>query len=164
MSQLDDLLGGLLGGKGGGGGLEDILGQLTGGKGGGSSSGEASTATAGAGGLLGALLPLLASFLKNGGLNKVLAGFQQQGQSAQAQSWISTGGNEPVSGGDLENVMGREEIATIAEKLGLSEEETADALAQVLPQVVDKVSPEGQLPPENELDDLFAQLAGTASR
>ena len=60
--------------------------------------------------------------------------------------------------------MGREEIATIAEKLGLSEEETADALAQVLPQVVDKVSPEGQLPPDNELDDLFAQLAGTASR
>jgi uncharacterized protein YidB (DUF937 family) len=161
MSQLDDLLGGLLGGQGGSGGLEDILGQLTGRQGG---SGTSSPPTGGGAGMLAALLPLLATFLSNGGLSKILAGFQERGQGTQAESWISTGGNESVSGSDLEDVMGREEIASIADKLGLSEEETADALAQVLPQVVDKVSPEGQLPPENELDDLFAQLAGMAGK
>ena len=161
MSQLDNLLGGLLGGKAGDGGLEDVLGQLTGGQG---RANGGATMGAGAGGLLGSLLPLLAGFLKNGGLNKILAGFKQQGRGSEAESWISTGGNEPITGSDLENAMGREEIASIAAKLGLSQEETAEALARVLPQVVDKVSPEGQLPPENELDDLFGQLAGMASR
>ena len=158
VSQIDDLLGGLLGGKGGGGGgIEDILGQLTGG-------GESSSSTGAPGGMAGALLPLLAGFLKNGGLNKILSSLQQQGQGAQAKSWISTGENESVSATDIEGAMGREEIAAIAEKLGLSEEETAGALAQVLPQVVDRVSPEGELPAESQLDDLFSQLAGTASR
>lgn len=155
MSQLDDLLGGLLGGQGGdGGGLEDILGQLTGGQGGGQS-----TASAGAGGLVGALLPMVAAFLQNGGLNKILAGFQQQGQSSQAASWVGTGSNESVSGADVEQVVGADQIAEIAQRLGLSNEQAADAVAEVLPRVVDQVSPDGQLPAEPDLDDLFAKIA-----
>ena len=157
MSQLDDLLGGLLGGKGGGG-LEDMLGGLAGRRGEGSSFGGG-----GGAGLLGALLPLLAGFLQNGGLQKVISGLQAQGKQAQAESWISTGENQAVSGADLESAMGQEEIARIAAKLGLSEEETADALAEVLPRVVDTVSPQGELPAENELDDLFAQVARAES-
>ena len=118
---------------------------------------------AGGAGLLGALLPLLAGFLQNGGLQKVISGLQAQGKGAQAESWISTGENDAVSGADLESAMGKEEISRIAAKLGLSEEETADALAEVLPRVVDRVSPQGELAPENELDDLFAQVAKAAS-
>ena len=157
MSQLDDLLGGLLGGKGGGG-LEDMLGGLAGRRGEGSSFGGG-----GGAGLLGALLPLLAGFLQNGGLQKVISGLQAQGKHAQAESWISTGENQAVSGADLESAMGQEEIARMAAKLGLSEEETADALAEVLPRVVDTVSPQGELPAENELDDLFAQVERAGS-
>ncbi len=158
MSQLDDLLGGLLGGRGGssGGGLEDILGQLTGGQGG---DGPPS-ASAGAGGMLGALLPLVAGFLQNGGLNKVLAGFQQQGLSSQAASWVGTGDNEPVSGSQVEQVVGQDQIAEIAQRLGLSPQQAADAVAQVLPRVVDQVSPQGELPAQPDLDDLFAKIAG----
>ena len=74
MSQLDDLLGGLLGGKGGSG-LEDMLGGLTGGRGAGSGMGAG-----GGAGLLGALLPLLAGFLQNGGLDKVLSGLRAEGE------------------------------------------------------------------------------------
>jgi len=155
MSQLDDLLGGLLGGKSG---LEDMLGGLAGGRSGGSGMGAG-----GGAGLLGALLPLLAGFLQNGGLDKVLSGLRAEGKGAQAESWISTGENDAVSGADLESAMGKEEISRIAAKLGLSEEETADALAEVLPRVVDTVSPQGELPAENELDDLFAQVARAAS-
>ena len=103
--------------------------------------------------------PLLAGFLQNGGLDKVLSGLRAEGKGAQAESWISTGENDAVSGADLESAMGKEEISRIAAKLGLSEEETADALAEVLPRVVDTVSPQGELPAENELDDLFAQVA-----
>lgn len=157
MSQLDDLLGGLLGGAGGGsGGLEDILGQLTGSK-----TGGGSGATAGAGGgVLAMLVPLIAGFLKNGGLNKVLSGFQQQGLSSQAASWVGTGANEPVSASQVEQVVGPEEIDAIAQQLGLSHEQAADAVAEVLPRVVDQVSPQGELPADSDLDDLFAQIAG----
>ena len=101
MSQVDDLLGGLLGGgAGGGGGLEDILGQLTGGEG--TTTGTRAGTGAGAG-MLAALLPLVAGFLKNGGLNKILAGFQQKGMSSQAASWIGTGDNDAVSGAEVED-------------------------------------------------------------
>ena len=163
MSQLDDLLGGLLGGKsGGGGGLEDILGQLTGGKGGTATGARAGTG-AGAG-VLGALLPLIAGFLQNGGLNKILSGFQQKGLSSQAASWVGTGDNERVSGAEVEEVVGADEIQAIAQQLGISEEQAADAVAEVLPQVVDRVSPEGELPAENDLDDLFGQLASMSAK
>lgn len=159
MSQLDDLLGGLLGGKGGGaGGLEDILGQLTGGQqGGGGSSGM------GGGGMVAMLLPLVAGFLKGGGLNKILSGLQQQGQGSQAQSWVGTGENEAVSGSQIEQVVGADQISAIAEQLGLSNEQAADAVAAVLPQVVDRVSPDGELPADSDLDDLFERIAGAGT-
>lgn len=164
MSQLDDLLGGLLGGQGEGGrsGLEDILGQLTGGQGG-ATTGTSARASGGAG-MLAALLPLIAGFLKNGGLNKILSGFQQKGLSSQAASWVGTGDNERVSGAELEDVVGADEIQAIARQLGISDEQAADAVAEVLPQVVDRVSPEGELPAETDLDDLFAQLAGMSGK
>ncbi len=154
MSQLDDLLGGLLGGQGGGsgGGLEDVLGQLTGGQ-----SGERSSGAGG--GILAMLLPLVAGFLKNGGLNKVLSGFQQQGLGSQARSWVGTGENETVSGAEVEQVVGQDEIAAIAQQLGISEAQAADAVAEVLPRVVDQVSPQGALPSEPDLDDLFASIS-----
>ena len=157
MSQLDDVLGGLLGGQGGGGGgLEELLGQLTGGQGGG---GAQSGPSAGGGGMLAMLVPLIAGFLSSGGLSKILSGLQQQGLGSQAQSWIGTGQNEAVSGADLEQAIGQDEIAAIARQLGISESQAADAVAEVLPRVVDQVSPQGELPAENELDDLFARIA-----
>jgi uncharacterized protein YidB (DUF937 family) len=157
MSQLDDLLGGLLGGQGGGGGgLEDVLSQITGGKG-----GTTVGARAGGGGIVAALLPLIAGFLQNGGLNKILSGFGQQGMESRAASWVGTGANEPVSGAEVEQVIGDDEISKIAQALGISNEQAADAVAEVLPQVVDKVSPEGELPAEADLDDLFARVSGT---
>jgi uncharacterized protein YidB (DUF937 family) len=156
MSQLDDLLGGLLGGQSGGGGLDDILSQITGGRGG---TTQSTGARAGGGGIAAALLPLIASFLQNGGLNKILSSLQQQGKGSQAQSWVGTGANEPVSGGDVEAAIGEERISEIADRLGISNEQAADAVAEVLPRVVDQVSPQGALPAESDLDDLFAQLA-----
>jgi uncharacterized protein YidB (DUF937 family) len=159
MSQLDDLLGGLLGGQGGGGGgLEDVLSQITGEKG-----GTTAGARAGGAGIMGALLPLIASFLQNGGLNKILSGFRQQGLESRASSWVGTGANEPASGPEVEQVLGEDEISKIARELGISNEQAADAVAEVLPQVVDRVSPEGQLPEEPDLDRLFERIAGRSA-
>ncbi len=168
MSGLDDLLkkptgsgggglGDLLGGLAGGGAdsdLGDILGGLTGGgdgKGG------------GMGGLLGGLLPMVGKMLADGGRPKVLAGFQQQGLAEQASSWLGTGANEPISADDVRKVVSSDELTRIAGRLGSSEDDAASALAQVLPAVVDKVSPDGRLPPAGELDATLEQLGDTAA-
>ena len=132
MSGIDDLLGGLMGGKGGGGAMA-------------------------------ALAPVLGSLLAGGGLGKLLSGFQQQGLGAKTDSWIGTGPNESLSAGDVHAVVGHEQLADIAQKLGISEEQAAEALAEALPEVVDGVSPDGQLPPENELDRIFDSIRQPAT-
>ena len=152
MSGLDDILGGLMGGKGGSGGLDDMLGGLLGGRGG------------GGGGTMGALMPVLAGLLASGGLSKILGGLRANGLSAQADSWVGTGANEPVSGKDIEQAAGREQIQQIAQQLGVSESQAAEAVAQALPEVVDKVSPEGKLPPEQDLDAAFDKLAQAGAK
>lgn len=149
MSQLDDLLGGLLGGKGGLGGA---LSGLTGGQSGASAGG-------GGGGMVAALAPMLGGLLAGGGLNKILSGFRAQGLSSQADSWVGTGPNQAVTPGQVKQVIGEPEIAQVAERLGVSHDEAAQAIAEVLPQVVDRVSPEGQLPPQQDLDQAFDRLA-----
>ena len=110
------------------------------------------------GGLLGSLLPMLGGLLAGGGLQKVLAGFQANGLTAQANSWVGTGENEPISGADVRKVVGEEDLANIATALGVSEDEAANAVARVLPEVVDRVSPDGHLAPAGELDSTFEAL------
>ena len=112
---------------------------------------------------MGALMPVLAGLLASGGLSKILGGLKANGLSAQADSWVGTGANQPVSGRDVEQAVGRERIQQIAQQLGVSESQAADAVAQALPEVVDKVSPDGKLPPEQDLDAAFDQLAKTGA-
>ena len=125
--------------------LDDLLGGLLGGK---------------SGGLMSALVPMLAGLLAGGGLSKILGNLKANGLTSQPDSWVGTGPNEPVTGGDVKQAIGQEEIGAIAAQLGVSEEEVSDAIAEALPEMVDKVSPEGQLPPESDLDELFGKIGG----
>jgi uncharacterized protein YidB (DUF937 family) len=152
VNSLDDLLQGPRGSSGGGGGLGDLLGGILGGggtRGGGGGLG---------GGLMGALLPLVFSMLANGGLKKILAGLQAKGLSSEADSWVRPGANEPIDGAQLREVVGDEEIGRIAQQLGVSEEEAAEYVARVLPDVVDQATPAGELPPDEELEEKFGRL------
>jgi uncharacterized protein YidB (DUF937 family) len=157
MSGVDKILGGLLGGKGGGVDLTNILAGL----------GGARSTTGGGGGLnpamLMALLPLVAGLLKGGGLQKILAGFQAKGFSAQADSWVGTGENQQVSGQQVREVVGEGKVSEIARQAGVSEDEAADGIAQLLPQMVDGASPEGELAPQEDVDGAFAQLQRSAA-
>jgi uncharacterized protein YidB (DUF937 family) len=148
---LGDLLGSLAGSGTSGGGIDDIIGGLTGGGGSGNQTG-------GMGGLLGSLLPAIGGMLAGGGLQEILSGFQANGLSAQTDSWIGTGENQPVSGDDVRKAVGNDELAKIAAQLGVSQDEAADAVAQVLPAVVDRVSPAGHLAPDSELESAFGAL------
>ncbi len=103
------------------------------------------------------LLPLVASMLMNGGLQKILGRLQQSG-SSKGQSWVSTGPNEPADADDIKAALDEQELAQIAQQLGVSEDEAAEAVAQVLPDVVDQATPDGELPDDDELDRKFGRL------
>jgi uncharacterized protein YidB (DUF937 family) len=149
-------LGDLLKGTGGsGGGLGDLLGGILGGGGTGGSHGSGGLA---GNPMLRMLLPLVASLLMNGGLQKILGRLQQNGKGTTGRSWVSTGPNEAVDAADIKAALDEQELAGIARQLGISEDEAAEAVAQVLPDVVDQATPAGELPDGDELDRTFGRL------
>jgi uncharacterized protein YidB (DUF937 family) len=155
---LDDLLGGLLGGGSGGGGLQDVLGGLLGGGSGGGTGTAAGGMNMGA--LAAALAPLVMKLIKGGGVQKLMDNAQASGLSAEAGSWVGTGVNQQVSAEQMRGVVGEDVVQQVARQAGISEDEAAGVLAQVVPQVVDGLSPNGQLPSENDLDQLAAKFGG----
>jgi len=85
------------------------------------------------------------------GLGGLLDRFRQSGQGKAADSWVGNGPNEPVSPGQVGNALGPNILKTLAERAGMSEEELLKQLSQVLPGVVDKLTPHGRLPTLAEL-------------
>jgi uncharacterized protein YidB (DUF937 family) len=89
---------------------------------------------------------------RNGGLQGLLARMQQAGAGQQAQSWIGTGQNQPINPDVLSQIFGQGQLSQIAQELGLSRQEAASTMAEALPQVVDKMTPDGTIPADH--DDL----------
>lgn len=154
MNSLDDLLKGSRGSSGGTGGLGDLLGGILGGggRGGGLAAGAQGS------GMMRMLLPLVASLLMNGGLQKILGRLQASGRQEEASSWVATGENKPLDGAAVREALDDDELASIATQLGVSEDEAAEAVARVLPDVVDQATPGGELPADEELDEKFGRL------
>ena len=90
---------------------------------------------------------------KNGGMGAVLDRFRQQGLGKQAQSWVSTGPNDGIDERAVEQVVGSGELQQMAQRLGVPESEVAQAFAEIMPNMVDKLTPSGELPPE--ADDVI---------
>ena len=95
-----------------------------------------------------------------GGLAGVLQSLQQGGLGHLVESWIGTGANLPVSPEQLRNTLGSNWISQITQATGLSQSEVEQHLSALLPQVVDHLSPNGQLP----RTDLGAELGALAQR
>jgi uncharacterized protein YidB (DUF937 family) len=89
-----------------------------------------------------------------GGLGGLLEKFQQNGQGGVINSWIGSGQNQPVQPGQLGTILGPNIIKTLAQSSGLSEEELTKQLSQILPGVVDKLTPNGRVPTLAELSDM----------
>jgi len=103
--------------------------------------------------------PLIQMALKvlqqNGGIEGLLVKLQQAGLGQQAQSWIGTGQNLPVSPDALSQIFGKGQLGQIAQQLGIPPDQVAGGLAQALPNVVDQMTPDGQIPADH--NDLVAQ-------
>ena len=81
----------------------------------------------------------------SGGLDGLVQQFQQGGLGDLIASWVGTGQNLPVSASQLQDVLGSDMLSQFAQQLGLPPGEAAGQLSQLLPQVVDKLTPNGQL-------------------
>jgi uncharacterized protein YidB (DUF937 family) len=136
-------------GGGPGGSLGDVLGQVLGGRG-------------GSGGGLGDVLGQV--FGGAGGLGGLLEQLERGGFGGQGRSWVGTGQNQPLSPDAIGQIFGRDGLGAIAQQAGLSEQDAADGLAKLLPEVVDHLTPQGQVPgPEQltrSLDQMLRRLGG----
>jgi uncharacterized protein YidB (DUF937 family) len=102
------------------------------------------------GGLGGLLAGGAAGSIISGGLGDLLKQFQQSGHGDTANSWVSPGPNKQIAPHDLASALGADQIDALTSQTGLSREELLEGLSQQLPEVVDKLTPDGRLPTESE--------------
>lgn len=133
MGLLDSILGG-------------AAGQLLGGGGAGAGAGGAQS------NVLSAVMMLLQ---QNGGLGNVISQFEQSGLGSQAASWVGTGANQSISGDQLSQVFGSGAIGQIASQLGMDHGQASGALAQLLPEVINHLTPQGQV--TSQSSDMLSQ-------
>ena len=96
------------------------------------------------GGVVGALVTDVLQ--KHGGVQGVVNQFESQGFGPTVRSWVGTGPNQPISAEQVHQALGPDLIQQLAAKSGLSVPELTRKLAQVLPQAVDKLTPDGVIP------------------
>ncbi|HEY0234563.1 MAG TPA: YidB family protein [Afipia sp.] len=81
-----------------------------------------------------------------GGLSAIVNKLQQAGYGDQVKSWLSDGRNIPITGEQLQEVLGNAQVKELAAKYGIPIDQIGPVLAQYLPKAVDKASPNGTLP------------------
>jgi uncharacterized protein YidB (DUF937 family) len=102
---------------------------------------------------LGAILQLVNN-PQTGGISGILQSFEAGGLGEVVKSWVSTGQNLPITADQIQSVIGSEQIQNIANRLGVDPAQASAQIAEYLPQVIDKLTPNGTLP---EGGDLLAQ-------
>ena len=95
-----------------------------------------------------------------GGLSGLIATFEQHGLGGVIGSWVGTGQNQAISAEQLQAVLGNEQVQAIAQKLGFSTQQVSSHLAELLPQVIDKITPGGVVPENSALNGLLGMLKG----
>jgi uncharacterized protein YidB (DUF937 family) len=113
------------------------------------------------GSLAGALGGLLANNGSQGGLGGLIDKFGQAGMGDTIGSWIGSGQNEPISGEQVQDALGRDTISDLASRLGVNASMLLPLLATLLPMLIDRLTPQGQAPAGGlgNQDDLTASLS-----
>lgn len=156
---LGNIVGSMLGGnQQGGGALGNILGSVLG--------DQQSGAAGGLGGLLGGLLGgstqvhQQAGTQMAGGLGNLTDMLSQLGLGDQVKSWVGTGENMPVTAEQIQNSLGQNgTLGQIANQAGVSETEAAGGLAELLPGLINKLTPNGQVN-SGDITSILGSLLG----
>ncbi|HEX2933160.1 MAG TPA: YidB family protein, partial [Candidatus Binatia bacterium] len=105
------------------------------------------------------LLQIALSMLQqNGGLEGVLGKFRQGGLGQQADSWVGTGQNMGISAEQLQQIFGSSAIGDAASRLGMPQEQAGSTMAQLLPELINGLTPQGRVP-ENADQDIAQSLS-----
>lgn len=130
----------------------DMMDVIKAGLGGLSGSGSGQSA------VLNAALSLLGG--QGGGLNGLVQSFAKQGLGDVVNSWVSTGQNLPISADQIHKVLGAQQVSQFAAQAGLAPEAAGSTLAALLPTLIDKLTPDGQVPAGGQLPglDVLAKL------
>ena len=136
--------------------ITEVIGGLKQGPGGGPGQNSQQGAQGGVLGKLGGLLTgASAGGVLSGGLRDLVERFKQNGQGPAADSWVKPGPNQPLGPDQLEQAIGPDVLITLSQQTGLSREELLSRLTRELPTAVDKLTPEGRLPTEDEAARLI---------
>ena len=135
MGLMDSIKGLLGGGDGAGGAGGDIMGALTG--------------LLGGEGAIGSKL---------GGLSGILGKFTDSGMGDKVQSWLGQGDNDPLTPDEVETALGKDTIDEMAAEAGDTPEDMKSGLAGMLPGLVDKLTPDGNIPGAGQIGDLLGKL------
>jgi len=103
-------------------------------------------------GILGGLLE------QSGGLQGLMNKFAQRGQGDTFSSWVGVGENQPISGNQIQKVLGSEQINALAARMGVDPAQASHFLAEYLPKVVDKLTPAGRVDPNADHQQGLADL------
>ena len=144
-------------------GLFDTLEQVAG-IGGGQGSTQANPEAAMATSAVTAVIQMVQS--QPGGIAGVVQKFEAAGLGGVAQSWVSNGQNQSVSGEQVQGALGTGAIGQVAQKLGVSPNEAAGHIAQYLPQILSHLTPAGQTPAAGgigEIEGLLSRFSGQQS-
>lgn len=156
---LGGMLGGLLGGQQkttSAGDLGSILGSVLGSQ----SQQQSQSGGFNKGVLLLALLPIVLGFIQsNGGLSGVLAKFSGNGLDNKAQSWVNIDtDNDGLDAGDVLGLFGQDAINQACQQTGANQDQVCQGIAELLPQVVDGLTPQGNLQTEQQANDEISEI------
>ena len=88
------------------------------------------------------------------GLKDLLDRFRQNGQEDKVQSWVSTDANKSIAPKEIEQALGEERIQWLMEQTGMPRDQLLDGLSGELPQAIDKLTPDGRIPTDEELSRI----------
>ena len=145
MGLLDGMLKQVMGGGQGGGALGGLMGMVA----------QNPQVLAAVAGLLSSRDATIGG---SGGLGGLIGAFQKKGMGDMISSWISTGPNPPITATQLTDVLGGDTVGQFARKAGVPEAEAGSILAGLLPNVIDKLTPEGKLPDTDSLEGTLSSL------
>jgi uncharacterized protein YidB (DUF937 family) len=131
-------------------GILDELGKSLGGQPGGAGGQPA--------GGQGALMQAIMGLITSGGLQQLIASFQQKGLGDVVGSWVSTGPNKPISPAQVQEALGQDRLGDLSARTGLEPGALAGQLSGLLPGLIDKLTPDGNVPEQGALQDRLGGL------
>ncbi len=115
----------------------------------------------GDGGGKGGMMQSIIGMVSGGGLSGLLDKFRSAGMEDKAQSWVSSDQeNQQLTGQEVRQALGDQEVDRIARESGSSPDETADGLASLIPETVNDLTPDGNIPDQGTIQQRIGSLAG----